>query len=385
MVIGYGTASKRDLAGSIVKVAGKEVADKPNTNPVASLQGKVSGLSVVNNGRPGQEPDIRIRGTISRFQTKPLYVVDGLLNDNINFINPSDIESIEILKDPSSLAIFGVRGANGVIIVTTKKAKSGITNITLSSSIGFKKVVDKVELTDANGFKTLFNEQRALQGTAPFAYYDKFTGNSNWVDLISKDNPIITSNNISISSGTEKNKFYMGIGYIKEEGLIKFEKLDKILLNISDELKVSRSIKVGFNINGYRASLPQLHDYTAAINATPIVEAFNKEKGVYNKLPNEIGGPQIGNPMLIDAYKYTDISREYRVVGSVFAEINFLQDFTFRATYYGDLGFNNQRKYTPSSKYTVQRITPWPIMPDLHKPKYTRKRTNFPNTNRNTC
>lgn len=347
VVIGYGTAAKRDLAGSIVKVAGREVADKPNTNPVASLQGKVSGLSVINNGRPGQEPDIRIRGTISRFQTKPLYVVDGLLNDNINFVNPADIESIEILKDPSSLAIFGVRGANGVIIVTTKKAKTGVTNINLNSSIGFKKIVNKVELTDAAGFKTLFDEQRAIQGTAPFAYYDRFTGNSDWIDLISKNNPVITSNNLSISSGTDRNKFYMGIGYIREEGLIKYEKLDKILLNISDELKVNKAIKIGFNINGYRASLPQLHDFSSAINATPIVEPFNQEKGVYNKLPNEIGGPQIGNPLLIDAYKYTDISREYRVIGSVFAELNFLRNWTFRATYYGDLGFNNQRKYTP--------------------------------------
>lgn len=347
VVIGYGTATKRDLAGSIVKVAGREVADKPNTNPVASLQGKVSGLSVINNGRPGQEPDIRIRGTISRFQTKPLYVVDGLLNDNINFINPSDIESIEILKDPSSLAIFGVRGANGVIIVTTKKAKSGVTNINFNSSVGIKKIVNKIEMTDAEGFKTLFNEQRSIQGTAPFAYYDRFTGNSDWIDLISKDNPIITQSNLSISSGTEKNKFYMGVGYIKEEGLIKFEKLDKMLLNISDELKVSKAIKVGFSFNGYRASLPQLHDYISAINATPIVEPFNTERGVYNKLPNEIGGPQIGNPMLIEANKYTDISREYRAIGSIFAEISFLQDFTFRATFYGDLGFNNQRRYTP--------------------------------------
>ena len=125
VVIGYGTASKRDLTGSITKISGKEVADKPNTNPVASLQGKVAGLSVVNNGTPGQAPDIRIRGTISIGSVSPLYVVDGILNDNIDYINPNDIESIEILKDPSSLAIFGVRGAAGVIAITTKKAKAG--------------------------------------------------------------------------------------------------------------------------------------------------------------------------------------------------------------------------------------------------------------------
>lgn len=347
VVIGYGTANKRDLTGSIVRISGKEVSDKPNTNPVASLQGKVAGLSIVNDGKPGQEPDIRIRGTISRFQTKPLYVVDGLLNDNINFLNSNDIESIEVLKDPSSLAIFGVRGANGVIIVTTKKAKSGQTTVNFNTSMGVKKIVDKVKLTDAAGFKTLFDEQRQLQGIAPFAYYDKFTGNSDWVDLISQHNPVVSTNNISVSSGTEKNKFYAGVGYIREQGLIKYETLEKILLNVSDELKVSKSLKVGFNINGYKADLPQLHSYTSAINATPIVEPFNTEFGVYNRLPNEIGGPQIGNPLLIDAYKYTDLSHEFRGIASVFAEINFLKDFTLRATYYGDFGFNNQRKYTP--------------------------------------
>src|SRR6188768_3829708 len=151
VVIGYGTASKRDLTGSIVKIQGREVADKPNANPVASLQGKVAGLSVVNSGVPGQEPDIRIRGTISRYQTKPLYVVDGVFNDNINFINPADIESMEVLKDPSSLAIFGVRGANGVIIITTKKGKTGVPTVNFTSTIGFKKIVNKPELTDATG------------------------------------------------------------------------------------------------------------------------------------------------------------------------------------------------------------------------------------------
>ena len=98
VVIGYGQASKRDLTGSIVKIAGKEVQDKPNTNPIASLQGKVAGLSVVNNGTPGAAPDIRIRGTVSIGQVRPLYVVDGIFNDNIDYLNPNDIESIEILK-----------------------------------------------------------------------------------------------------------------------------------------------------------------------------------------------------------------------------------------------------------------------------------------------
>lgn len=351
VVIGYGTANKRDLTGSIVKISGREVADRPNTNPVASLQGKVSGLSIVNSGQPGQEPDIRIRGTISRYQTKPLYVVDGLFNDNINFINPADIESIEVLKDPSSLAIFGVRGANGVIIVSTKKGRVGQTTVNFNSTFGVKKIVDKIALTDAAGFKTLYNEQRMNQGDVPFSYYSKYQGNSDWINLISKHNPIISTNNISITSGTEKNRFYMGLGYIKEQGLIKYENLDKMLLNISDELRVSKGIKIGFTMNGYRALLPQLHDFSAAVNATPIVEAYNTEKGVYNKLPDEIGGPQIGNPLMgVEETRFTNLQREYRGVGSIFGEVTFLHDFTFRSTFYADLGFNNQRAYTPIIK-----------------------------------
>src|SRR4030095_6309134 len=172
VVIGYGTATKRDLTGSIVKISGKEVADRPNTNPVASLQGKVAGLSIVNNGTPGQAPDIRIRGTISIGSVTPLYVVDGVFNDNIDYINPNDIESIEILKDPSSLAIFGVKGAAGVIAITTKKAKTGQITINFNSSYGFKKLVDKIELADAAQFKTLFEEEKANLNTPipPFDY-----------------------------------------------------------------------------------------------------------------------------------------------------------------------------------------------------------------------
>jgi TonB-dependent SusC/RagA subfamily outer membrane receptor len=153
VVIGYGTASKRDLTGSIVKISGKDVADKPNTNPVASLQGKVAGLSVVTDGTPGHSPDVRIRGTVSIGQVHPLYVVDGIFNDNIDYLNPNDIESIEVLKDPSSLAIFGVKGATGVIAITTKRAKVGQIVVNFNASYGVKKLVDKIKVANATSLK----------------------------------------------------------------------------------------------------------------------------------------------------------------------------------------------------------------------------------------
>jgi TonB-linked SusC/RagA family outer membrane protein len=351
IVVGYGTASKRDLTGSIVKVSSKELAGKPNTNPVSSLQGKVTGLSVVNSGQPGVDPDIRIRGTVSRNQTKPLYIVDGIFNDNISFVNPSDIESMEVLKDPSSLAIFGVRGANGVIIVTTKRGNSEKLTVNVSSSLGIKNIVGTPEMTDRSGFITLYDEQRANQGVLAYSDYDLFQGNTNWVNLISKKNAIINNNSISISGGSEKNKFYMGLGYMNEQGLIKYENYDKFTASINNELKLSKDLKVGISLSGSKANMPQLHTFTSALNATPIVEAFNTENNVYNKLPDQIGGPQIGNPlMFVKGNKYTQLNKEHRVLGNLFLEYNFLKNFTFKVNYFADLGFNNGTTYTPKYK-----------------------------------
>ncbi len=350
VVIGYGTASKRDLTGSIVKVEGKEIADKPNVNPVSSLQGKVAGLSVVASGTPGAEPDIRIRGTVSIGAVKPLYVVDGIFNDNIDYINPNDIESIEVLKDPSSLAIFGVRGASGVIALTTKKAKAGQLVVNFNSSFGTKQLVDKIKMVDAAGFKLLFDEEQTNIGV-PVAQrfdYSKWTGNTDWVKTMTRT-ALFNSNNISLTSSTEKNKFYMGVGYITDEGVVKHEKLDKLIFNVNDELRVSKSIKFGFNLNAFRQKLPfsqadgLLYD---ARRVLPITEPFNTANGAYTQLA--IQAAQIGNPLMNLENKWDkEIRTEFRTVGSVYAEVNFLRNFTLRSTFFADISNLEERRYNP--------------------------------------
>ncbi|WP_396186918.1 SusC/RagA family TonB-linked outer membrane protein [Flavobacterium sp.] len=348
VVIGYGTAKKRDLTGSIVKVEGKIVADKPNTNPVSSIQGRVAGLSVVNSGQPGAEPDVRIRGTVSRYNTKPLYVVDGIFTDNINFINPNDIESMEVLKDPSSLAIFGVRGANGVIIISSKKAKAGKTTVNYNTTLGVKSIVERPSLTNALQFQTLYDEQRVNQGAAPYSYYDKFRGDTDWIDTISNDNAIFTNHNLSVSNGTDKNKFYLGVGYVEDEGLIDNEKFKKFTFNLNNELQISDAIKIGVGFSGVDARPAQLNNFGSALNATPIVEPFNSVEGVYNQLPTQIGGAQIENPLLtVQGRQGTQLNQETRFVGNVFAEFKLFKDLKFRAAYYADLGYNKGTGYTP--------------------------------------
>ena len=359
VVIGYGSAARRDLTGSIQTIKGSEVADKPATNPMAALQGKVPGLTIVNSGRPGQEPDIRIRGTNTINGVKPIYVVDGIINDNINFINPADIESMEILKDPSSLAIFGVRGANGVIIVTTKKAKSGQLTVNFNSTVGIKKVVDRIKLTNGPEFKMLYDEQLANQGNPAFDYTN-WQANTDWQDLIFQD-AVLNYNNISITGATDKNRFYLGVGYVTEEGLIKHEQFQKATLNFNDELQVSKALRFGINFNGYRAKLPVNKDVGTALTAAPIAPVYNEAYGLYHTMPG-FQRAQVFNPLnSIEVQANNARNYEYRGVGSIFGEVNFLNDFTFRASFFADYGFNTGRSYAPQTVFYNPEISPVPV------------------------
>ena len=345
VVIGYGSAKKRDLTGSITNVKGEIIANKPITNPVAALQGRVAGVQVINSGVAGADPEIRIRGTNSINGYKPLYIVDGLFNDNINFLNPSDIESMEILKDPSSLAIFGVRGANGVIIITTKKAKEGQTRVNINASFGFKKVVDKIAMVNAAGFKELYNEQLSNQGDPLFDFTD-WTANTNWQDEIFQ-NGFITNNNISISSASDKNSFYMGVGYAYEQGNIKHEKYSKVTLNISNDYKITDKLKVGFQFNGARVLPPDTKSVATALRATPVAPVFNEEYGLYSVLPS-FQKAQMNNPMVdVDLKANTVKGENYRGSGNIWGQWDFLKNFQFKVTYSMDYASNSQRTYTP--------------------------------------
>ncbi len=375
VVIGYGTANRRDLTGSIVKISGREVADKPNTNPVASLQGKVAGLYIVNNGTPGAEPDIRIRGTVSIGQVHPLYVVDGILQDNINYINPNDIESIEILKDPSSLAIFGVRGATGVIAITTKRARAGQTVVNLSTSYGFKSLVDKIKMANASEFATLFAEENANNGVAT-PDYSKLTANTDWVNAVTQTGHF-SNTSLSVSSSTDKNRFTLGLGYIHDEGIIQKEQLSKMLLSFSDEMKIINPLKVGFNVNVSRQHNP--YDATGVLDAArkvmPQVAAGTRPFRVknpygsdsvnvdlYSGLDVALQNSGVVNPFFqITNDPQTTISYENRYVGNVYTDLTFLKNFNFRATWYADISEVTYRKYNPLY-YAYDPLTSTPYL-----------------------
>jgi len=366
VVVGYGTARKRDLTGSIVSISGESLKNTPNYNPVDALQGKVPGLMVTNSGEAGASPTVRLRGvgTINA-NTNPLYVVDGMFIDNIDFINPNDITSIEVLKDPSSLAIFGVQGANGVIIVTTKRADKGKLSVSYDGYIGTQVLLnnDKVKLTNASDFTMLYNEQlKNANPTAPDWVPDLLGGGTNWQSYIFRP-AMITNHSITVSNSSDKASTVFSIGYFKQDGIVKYNDYQRFNGRWAGDYIISRNLKFGGNVNLSRwDETPASASVIDAVRALPTyspyspVEDHNPDNIASYYTPNPNIQKDVPNPVAeMEVKKGNTDNYGYRAVGNVYTEISFLKDFTFKATGYGDIGLNLGSVFTP--QYNINNAT----------------------------
>jgi TonB-dependent SusC/RagA subfamily outer membrane receptor len=274
-----------------------------------------------------------------------LYVVDGVLQDNIDYLNPGDIESIDLLRDASSTAIYGLRGANGVIAVTTKKAAQGKTTVNLQSSVGIQHVNNLIDVADAAGFKKLYSTTLANIGAPPFDYTN-YTGDTNWQKEMLR-NAVMSSNTLTISNGSEKSSTLVSLGFNDQDGVVKYSNYKKFIGRLNEEIRVTNNIKIGANLTGFHwRAEPSAASLNTAIYAAPIVPVISPD-GIYYGMPS-FQQSSVGNVVAtIENNRDTDVNRGYRFTGSVFGEIKFLKDFTLRSTLYTDLGFNNARSYTP--------------------------------------
>jgi TonB-linked SusC/RagA family outer membrane protein len=261
VVVGYGTARKRDLTGSTASVQAKDFNKGTYTSPDQLIQGKAAGVLVINNtGQPGGSTTIRIRGSSSiRSGNQPLFVVDGVPlsggsarpggsggnfgNDGgnpLNYMNPNDIAGIEILKDASSTAIYGSRGANGVILITTKRGKSGAPSLDASASVGISKVAKILEVLDGNEYRAALKDYGVTAGD--------FGKNVNAFDAITQTG--ITQNyNVAVGGGTDDARYRLSAGYLNQEGAIKTSELKKLSVNLTSSFKFLPSKKLGLDIN----------------------------------------------------------------------------------------------------------------------------------------
>ena len=233
VVIGYGVQKKSVVTASIAKVSADDLDGKTRLRAEDALKGMAAGVNVTSaSGQPGSKSMIRIRGIGTINDSNPLYIIDGMPTDQdgMESVNPSDIESIEVLKDAASGAIYGARAANGVILVTTKKGKLGKAQINYNFSYGWQSAWKKRDVTGATDYAILQNERRVQNGMAPLyadpynlvdANGEKITGfGTNWQDLLFNDNAPIQQHDLSISGASEKVNYYLSLGYFSQEGIV---------------------------------------------------------------------------------------------------------------------------------------------------------------------
>jgi TonB-linked SusC/RagA family outer membrane protein len=355
VVVGYGTQRKIDVTGSVASVKGEDINKQPSTNPISALQGKVAGVSISNNATPGSAPQITIRGTGTIYgNTGPLYVVDGVWYDDITFLNPADIASINILKDASSQSIYGVRAANGVVLVTTVKGKTGNATINYNGTVGLQAVTNQVKMTNASEYATAVNEAYAINKAASPLFQSTNLGEgTDWYDQILR-NAMINNHQVSINGASEKSSYNFSLGYVNQDGIIKTNNYKRYTARLSNDFQVFKNLKVGYNVTGSSSTSNNTPAsiYRALYTASPVVPVFNADGSYGDPASFQLGNGSNVNPQATIDFN-NSITSKYRVTGNVYAELKFAKHFTFKTSAGGDFGQEENRIYTPKYSATT--------------------------------
>ncbi|MCH5599662.1 TonB-dependent receptor [Niabella ginsengisoli] len=344
VVIGYGTARKRDLTGSVASVKGDELAKQPVQTATQALQGKVAGVQVIGSGEPNANPSVRLRGTGSVLAgVNPLYVVDGVLTDDIRNINNADILTMDILKDASTSAIYGVRGANGVIIITTKKGRSGKTTFNYSGSVAVKEATNLVDMAGEQQYAGYLNEASNYYGSgANLIDPAKLVGNNtDWYDAILQK-AYQQSHNLSMSGGNERFLFFMSGGYLADEGIQKGNKFERFTLRSNNEYTLNKWIKFNSQISYTRgdANEPVFDAFSNAYRASPYVASK-----IGDKYGNTSLAGNVSNPLLSIDKNYSNVITN-RIQGNFGIDLKPIKDLTIRSALNFDLNYFKKTGYS---------------------------------------
>lgn len=354
VMIGYGSQKKENVTGSIGLVSAKDLADKPNANPLNSVQGKLAGVNVVTSGTPGGSPRVDIRG-VGSLSGNTVFIVDGMLTEDISFLNPQDIESMSVLKDPSSLAIFGAKAANGAVIIKTKSGR-GKPVFNVNSYLGIKKVTNIPKMVNADQYVELYNEKLMNDNGSSAGSISRadFPADTDWFKEIFRTS-IINSNDFSASGSLGKLNYYGSVGYLQDEGNLAAGQginsgsgFNRFNTKLNLSYKITDNITIGDNFSYSKtrtdvANNPLLN----ARNSPPLFDPMNSATGSYQFF----NGYSIANPRAqLDLYRSQ--IRQDRMLNNVFIDIKFLKDFTFRSSYTTDNYSPSQYEYTPAITYT---------------------------------
>lgn len=386
VVVGYGTQKKSVVTGAISSVKAAELENLPLNSVGQSLQGRASGVTVFSNsGQPGSAATIRVRGVTS-FSGKndPLYVVDGIQTDNLTNINQSDIESIEILKDAASAAIYGTRAANGVVLVTTKKGKAGKLTVNYSGFAGSSRPARKLDLLNATQYATLRNEQYANGytggGTAfqlPYANPAALGKGTDWQNQIFNNSAQRSQHELSLSGGTEKSTFYMSFGLLDQDGIVlsDISGYHRKTIRLNSDHKVTKWLKVGQQATFTREKNIGLGNtnseyggpLSSAINLDPTTPVYVSDPstrpnpsdyaqqyavrapngqyyGISNAVQNEMTNPLAYAQLRRGNYDWSD-----NILGTIYAEVTPLEGLKVRTQATGKQAYYGSESFTPMS------------------------------------
>lgn len=355
VVVGYGTTAKKDVTGAISSIKGDDFKNLPISGIDKALQGRMAGVQVVpNGGAPGGSVAIRIRGTGTVNNSEPLYVVDGIPTANIDGVNPNDIESIQVLKDASASAIYGTRAANGVVIVTTRKGKSGKLNMNVDAYTGFSNVGKTLDVLDAPTLAEIKRERYTNDGIPVNPIWQDAqyqTQLTNWQDALFVTGK--TQNvDLNLSGGNDYSTYLFGLGYYNEEGIIEKSAADRVSLRINSDHKIKEWLKIGQTMslssrtsNGFNTTSAQNGLIWSAIRFHPGLPIKDSD-GNYssNQISGEFG--DINNPLFEVDIQDAD-RRDTRLLANITPEISITPDLKFKANFGVDYTIIDQRSFRP--------------------------------------
>lgn len=369
VVIGYGTVKKRDLTGAVTSVKSGEITMNPVQNPMEALQGKVAGMDIMkSSGKAGADVDIQLRGTRSIYgSNSPLFIIDGI-QGSYNQVNPADIESIEVLKDASSTAIYGSAGANGVVIITTKKGKEGKVTVNFDAYVGIsgfakfphgmvgdeyvnlKKEAWRTKNNEEypEFMSTIFNKAGVLEAYEDGKWID-------WVDEVMGKNGVQQNYNLSITGGTEKTKVFASLNYNNEEGLIKNDNQKRYAMRLNLDQTIFSWAKVGFNTNITYTDGNSRNQgvFVNALTFLPLGDVYDTEGNINYEFCKD-GGKV--NPMADEAKdQYVNNTRSTYFNGNAYLELTPLKGLTFKSVLGTTL--SNSRNGVFFGKKSIANIT----------------------------
>lgn len=376
IVVGYGTQKKKVVTAAIAKVSAADLDDMPVLNIENSLQGRAAGVRVTSgSGQPGDGGTIRIRGSATLGDSNPLIIVDGVIvGGGIDYLNQGDIESIEVLKDAASAGIYGARGSNGVILVTTKSGKTDRMEVGYHSYLGTQAPSRKLAVLNATEYATLLNESWAAAGDSLlFKDVQSLGEGTDWQDAIFNNDAPIQNHDLNFSMGNEKSSYYVSFSYFNQKGIISQEKsnYERFTTRMNSTHKITDNITFGNNIaytkiksRGISTNSEFGGAVSRALNIDPITPVLETDQDLLdnaswyaneNRVTNEDSIPygisnlvtsEVLNPVAAlsvgDGYGWSD-----KIVGNFFTEIKLFNDFKFRSSIGGDLAFWGGEGLTP--------------------------------------